>query len=156
MVDESIEAATASERQLLEMTDQIKSLEVYEPWPTEDAVNPTIEEGEEGEEVEDDAMSDHPRKLLLMSYFRKFLGVENKHPPPINGVLHSVLSSILAFTGILLVAVTDYWFLSRSFESEDHSAVAMLTGAQAATAGILDTVCCLLYFNSYVCTSAVV
>jgi CBS-domain-containing membrane protein len=75
-------------------------------------------------------------QVQFYSYLQKMTGQPDKRPPPMNPPHHVLVSSTLAFCGILLIAGIDYWFLSRTFTVED-SDVAMLTGAQAATAVLL-------------------
>jgi hypothetical protein len=72
---------------------------------------------------------------VLCAYFRKFLGVSGKASPARSSVLHTLASCVLAFIGIFIIAITDHWFLNLQFKTDNH-AVAMLTGAQAASAGI--------------------
>ena len=71
---------------------------------------------------------------VLHVYFKKFLGVKDKIPPPMQKYHEMVISSILAFTGIILVSITDNYFLYSKFEV-DNLGIKMLTGAYAATSG---------------------
>lgn len=88
----------------------------------------------EGEKEADYKLTQRIMTYLCSKYPAKFFGVEGKAGPKLNGPLHVAWSSILAFIGIFLVAVIDRWFLTRQFEADERD-VAMLTGAQAATAG---------------------
>jgi hypothetical protein len=74
------------------------------------------------------------RGNLLYLYLNKFTGVEGKKAPPMQKPLEMVFSSILAFTGILLVSITDYYFLYPNFTVDDIG-IKMLTGAYGATSG---------------------
>jgi hypothetical protein len=72
---------------------------------------------------------------LLIVYYKKFLGVEGKSAPPMQKIFEMIISSALAFTGIVLIAITDYYYLSVKFEVNDL-AVKLLAGAYGATSGI--------------------
>lgn len=66
-------------------------------------------------------------------YAEKFQGVDGKVPPKMTPFLQILISSLLAFIGIFLVAVTDFWYLQRTFEIHDRG-ITMLTGVYGATA----------------------
>lgn len=66
-------------------------------------------------------------------YGRKLTGVVGKQPPPMSTPLNIIAASVLGFIGILLVTVTDQWFLHK-ITVGDHG-IRMLSGAYAATAG---------------------
>jgi len=63
-------------------------------------------------------------------YARKWVGVEGKTKPKMNTFQHMIISGILGFVGVFLIAVTDFWYLSGYSDG-----VVMLSGAYAATAG---------------------
>lgn len=71
---------------------------------------------------------------LVTKYFKKFLGVEGKSSPPHTESYEMVISSVLAFVGILLVSIVDWYYLASEFEV-DNIGIKMLTGAYAATSG---------------------
>jgi hypothetical protein len=81
---------------------------------------------------------------LFYLYINKFTGVEGKKAPPMQKPLEMVFSSILAFTGILLVSITDYYFLYPNFTVDDIG-IKMLTGAYGATSG--NPLFCTPYYN---------
>lgn len=130
--DTSLDEEAAHERAMeLSMVVFGEAKEAYGMVPSgEPASQPKPEEGQEQEEP------NLPQNawLLFKTYAKKFCGVEGKHSPKINPAHHIFISSVLAFAGILLLAIIDHWFLSIQFEAH-HQDVAMLTGAQAATAG---------------------
>ncbi|RYG98991.1 hypothetical protein EON65_50795 [archaeon] len=70
----------------------------------------------------------------VISYAKKFAGVEGKKAPPMTKRHEMVYSSILAFIGIFLVSLTDYWYLTPEHDV-DGLGIKMLTGAYAATSG---------------------
>jgi hypothetical protein len=82
----------------------------------------------------DEEKTHHPDNLLIV-YYKKFLGVEGKSAPPMQKIYEMFISSVLAFTGIVLIAITDYYYLSVKFEVNDL-AVKLLAGAYGATSGI--------------------
>jgi hypothetical protein len=82
---------------------------------------------------------------LFYLYINKFTGVEGKKAPPMQKPLEMVFSSILAFTGILLVSITDYYFLYPNFTVDDIG-IKMLTGAYGATSGN-PSLFCTPYYN---------
>ena len=71
-------------------------------------------------------------------YINKLFGVPGKQSPPMNPFLHILLSSVLGFIGILLVSITDQWYLISTFDVDNHG-IKMLSGAYAATAGMNDS-----------------
>jgi hypothetical protein len=77
----------------------------------------------------------HQPDNLLIVYYKKFLGVEGKSAPPMQKIFEMIISSVLAFTGIVVIAITDYYYLSVKFEVNDL-AVKLLAGAYGATSGI--------------------
>jgi len=72
----------------------------------------------------------------LLLYVKKFIGQPDKVPPKMAPIHQIFISSLLAFTGILLVTITDYWYLQRTYEIHDQG-ITMLTGAYGATAVLL-------------------
>jgi CBS domain-containing membrane protein len=76
---------------------------------------------------------------FLQAYFRKFSGVEGKTPPPMTKSLEIPVSSSLAFIGLFLVTITDYFFLTKNFYAnhDEAFAIAILSGAHGATSVIL-------------------
>lgn len=74
----------------------------------------------------------------ISSVIGKLGGVSGKTPPKMSLPHQIVCSSVLAFCGILLISITDYWYLTPTF-STHHGllAVKMLSGAHAATAVLL-------------------
>jgi hypothetical protein len=66
-------------------------------------------------------------------YNDKFRGVPGKYSPEMTPLLQILVSSILGFIGIFLIAVTDRWYLSTHISVDQYS-IGMLTGAYAATA----------------------
>ncbi len=98
-------------------------------------------------EVEDPTSASQPPKKTTCSedlkafgtyYINKLFGVPGKQSPPMNPFLHILLSSVLGFIGILLVSITDQWYLISTFDVDNHG-IKMLTGAYAATAGMNDS-----------------
>jgi CBS domain-containing membrane protein len=76
---------------------------------------------------------------VLFLYFRKFSGIEGHKCPPMTKSYEIPLSSILAFIGLLLVTVTDHFFMTVSFHA-DHDGeypISLLTGAFGATSVLL-------------------
>jgi hypothetical protein len=74
----------------------------------------------------------------LCLYLKKFAGVEGKVPPNMTKSLEILYSSILGFTGIILISITDFWYLNRTFYTHhDVYYVNILTGAYAASAVLL-------------------
>ncbi len=73
---------------------------------------------------------------LLAAYCAKLLGTD-KQPPAMAALSEILATFVLGFAGIVLVAITDWWFLS-SITVDDYG-IQMLTGAYAATAGKLKT-----------------
>jgi hypothetical protein len=88
--------------------------------------------GQQEEKKEEEAV--HEQESWLTLYFRKFLGVKDKVPPPMQKIHEMVISSILAFIGILLVSISDYYYLTENFDANDIP-VKMLSGACGATSG---------------------
>jgi hypothetical protein len=86
-----------------------------------------------------------PQGNLFGSYLKKFTGVEGKAPPPMQKLSEMVFSSTLAFIGLLLVSITDYYFLYPGFTVDD-TGIKMLTGAYGATSGLL-LLCVFLTFS---------
>lgn len=76
---------------------------------------------------------------FLYAYMRKFTGVPGKAAPAMTRPVEMCISSLLAFIGIFLVALTDRFYLNPSF-SAGHSnslPIQMLTGAYAATSVLI-------------------
>jgi hypothetical protein len=96
-----------------------------------DALEAAENTGQE-EKKEEEAVQQQESWLTL--YFRKFLGVKDKVPPPMQKIHEMVISSILAFIGILLVSLSDYYYLTENFDANDIP-VKMLSGACGATSG---------------------
>jgi CBS-domain-containing membrane protein len=67
---------------------------------------------------------------------KKWQGELGKTPPAMTKPTQIVVSSLLAFVGIQLVALTDYYYLTESFRTDNAQSqpVRMLSGAYAATA----------------------
>jgi CBS domain-containing membrane protein len=76
---------------------------------------------------------------ILQHYFHKFAGVEGKKSPPMTKPLEIPVSSILAFVGLFLVTITDYFYLTKNFYAnhDDKFPISMLTGAFAATSVLI-------------------
>lgn len=87
---------------------------------------------------ENDKTENHPinwnLKVLLSLYLDKFKGVSGKKPPAMTKPLEMMASSILAFIGIFLVSVTDFFYLYDNYDV-DHLGIKLLTGAYAASSG---------------------
>lgn len=73
---------------------------------------------------------------LLPLLPRKWQGLAGKTPPAMTKPEQIVVSSLLAFVGILLVAITDYYYLTTTFttDNDQNVPIRMLSGAYAATA----------------------
>lgn len=75
---------------------------------------------------------------IFSTYIRKFAGVEGKSPPKMNIPLQMGISTLLAFCGILLLSITDYFYVSDTFFVHHAKiAVKLLSGAHGATAVLL-------------------
>lgn len=70
----------------------------------------------------------------LIHYWKKFQGIPDKKSPPHNPYYQVLTSCILTFVGLILVSITDYFYLTRDFKL-NNLGIKMLTGAYAATAG---------------------
>jgi CBS domain-containing membrane protein len=75
----------------------------------------------------------------LLHYFQKFSGVEGKKAPPMTKPFEIPVSSILAFIGLFLVTITDYFYLTKNFYAnhDEKFPISMLSGAFAATSVLL-------------------
>lgn len=82
---------------------------------------------------------EHIVSFYLRAYFKKFLGVPGMSAPAMTKPLEMCISSILAFIGIFLVAVTDEYYLLPNFYAGHSSklGIKMLTGAYAATSVLI-------------------
>lgn len=106
---------------------------VFKKEDLEEAKSPHDSVGFSSDQKLKDIKKDLSVLTVLKSYFIKFCGVEGKVPPKMTPLLQILVSSMLGFIGIFLVSVTDFWYLSRNFESDDRG-ITMLTGTYAATA----------------------
>lgn len=72
----------------------------------------------------------------VLYFLRKWQGVTGKAPPAMTKPDQIIISSLLAFVGILLVAITDYYYLTTTFttDNDQNVPIRMLSGAYAATA----------------------
>lgn len=66
----------------------------------------------------------------------KWRGISGKKPPRRTKLRDILISSVLAFTGIVLITIIDYFYLTETFTTQnEHSVhVRLLSGAYAATA----------------------
>lgn len=79
-------------------------------------------------------------RLWTNAYIAKFYGVQGKARPPRTSVIDATYNALLSFTYILLVSVTDNFYLTQVFSANYGDArypVRMLTGAFAATATLV-------------------
>jgi hypothetical protein len=92
----------------------------------------------EGKNIPSDSSIDQKegtlKPSLFLQYVNKFKGVEGKSPPKMEPITEILWTSLLSFTGILLVAITDFYFLIPNYTIHDMG-IKMLTAAYAATAG---------------------
>ncbi len=78
---------------------------------------------------------DELRQNLFVVYITKLCGA-GKTAPNMQPPYQILASFVLAFIGIFLVSLTDFWYLTRTFYVKDEG-VKMLTAAYGASAGNL-------------------
>jgi CBS domain-containing membrane protein len=76
--------------------------------------------------------------IIIVGYFRKFGGVEGAAPPSVNRTPFDMLySSILAFIGLFLLSLVDYFYLQEkllgNMDYDNFPAVVIVSGAFAAS-----------------------
>jgi hypothetical protein len=130
---------------VLEMNSELELSKIYEAKGYEvvgegeskfgDDVEKNFQPGIKTEEIAKSHEIAMTQGNLFCSYLKKFAGVEGKMPPPMQKLSEMVFSSTLALIGLLLVSVTDYYFLYPGFTVDD-AGIKMLTGAYGATSGL--------------------
>jgi hypothetical protein len=85
-----------------------------------------------------DHIREHYPWMLYVLHFipLKWQGVAGKKPPKMTRFKQTVISSILGFMGIFLIQITDEFYLTKTFttDNEENLPVVMLSGSYAATA----------------------